>query len=55
MRKQRVTLEIVYDDEDGRVKEPSEWDWTSLLDLASPPEKVTVVHGGPATTVKEAA
>lgn len=55
MKKQRVTLEIVYDDGDGRIRQPSEWDWTALLDLASPPETVTVVHGGPTTTVKAAA
>ena len=58
MRKQRITLEIVYDeripDSVATVPSPDQWDWRSLLAL-TPAEEVRVVHGGPVTTVKKVA
>ena len=40
LKKQRITLEIVWDD--SMAVEPVRWDWTDLLDLG-PEETVEIV------------
>lgn len=50
MKKQRITLEITWDDVEGQVPAPEHWGWPSLLDLR-PDETAVVVHAGPARTV----
>ena len=50
MKKQRITLEITWDDVEGQVPPPEVWGWPSLLDLR-PDETAIVVHASPARTV----
>lgn len=58
MRKQRITLEIVWDERiEGSVATvppPAAWGWRELLDLSAD-ETVEVVHGGPVTKAKATA
>jgi len=44
MRRQRITLDIVYDENDS--EEPSQWDFAELLDLPDA-ENVKVVMSEP--------
>lgn len=49
MRKQRVTLEIRYDE---RIySPPADWDWVSLLDLPDPDDVLVDVASRPEETI----
>jgi hypothetical protein len=52
MKKQTVTLEIVFDENENYRLPPAEWDWTAIIDLDGT-EGVTVMHATPVEEHRE--